>query len=69
MVRNAVNRGVVRDILFHLVGIHFSICGNSIDPGHTGDVFDVGYVSFERSPEAAISREAAGEASVAIVQT
>ena len=32
-----------------------------------GDVFDVGNVPFERSPEAAISREAAAGALVAIV--
>ena len=44
-----------RDVLLDLVGIHFRICGFSIDPGHLGDVFDVGCVTFERSPEAAIS--------------
>ena len=39
--------------LLDFVGINFRICGISIDPGHPGDVFDVGYVLFERSPEAA----------------
>ena len=58
---------VFRDVLLDLIGINFSICGISIDPGHPGDVFDVGYVPFERSPEAAISRGATGGASVAIV--
>ena len=60
-VRNAVNRGGVRSrkkkffetFLLDFVGIHFHICEISIDPGHLGDVFDVGYVPFERSPEAA----------------
>ena len=67
-VRNAVNRGIIssskkevfRDVLLDLVG-HFA------DPGHPGDVFDVGYVPFERSPEAAISRGAAARSLVAIV--
>ena len=70
----AVNRGIVRsskkkffEVLLDLVGINFRICGISIDPGHLGDVFDVGYVPFERCPEAAISHEAAAGASVAIV--
>ena len=44
---------VFLDVLLDLVGIHFRICGISIDPGHPGDVIDVGYVPFERSPEAA----------------
>ena len=74
-VRNAVNRGVVRtskkkvfrDVLLDLVGINFRICGISIDPCHPSDVFDVGYVSLERYPEAAINRGAAAGASVAIV--
>ena len=43
------------DVLLDLVGINFRICGISIDSGHPGNVFDVGNVSFERSPEAAIS--------------
>ena len=34
-----------------------------------GDVFDVDYVSFERSSEAAISREAAARTLFAIVYT
>ena len=74
-VRNAINRGVVRnskkkffwDVLLDLIGIHFRIRVISIDSGHPGDVFDVGYVPFEQSPEAAISRGADVEASVAIV--
>ena len=45
----------LEDVLLDLVGINFRICGISIDPGHPRDVFDVGYVQFERSPEAAIS--------------
>ena len=53
--------------MLDFVGINFRICGISIDPGHPGDVFDVGYVPFERSPEAARSRGAAAGASVAIV--
>ena len=75
MVRNAVNLGVVHssknkffwDVLLDLVGINFRICGISIVPGHRGDVFDVGNVLLERSPEAAISREVAAGALVAIV--
>ena len=39
--------------MLDFVGINFRICGISIDPGHPGNVFDVGYVPFERSPEAA----------------
>ena len=53
--------------MLDLIGIHFRICGISIGSGHPGDVFDVRYVPFERSPEAAISREATGGASVTIV--
>ena len=53
--------------MLDLVGIHFRICGISIVPGHPDDVFDVGYVPFERSPEAAISGEAAAGELVAIV--
>ena len=53
--------------MLDLVGINFRICGISIDPGHPGDVVDVGNMLFERSPEAAISCEAASGASVAIV--
>ena len=60
---------VFRDVLLDLVGIHFRICRILIDPGHPGDVFDVGYVPFERSSEATISRGAAAGALVAIVQT
>ena len=56
-----------RDILLDLVGINFCICGISIDRGHPGDVFDVGNVPFERSPEVAISRRAAAGALVTIV--
>ena len=56
-----------RDVLLDIVGINFRICGISIDPGHPGDVVDVGNVPFERSLEAAISRRAAGGVSVAIV--
>ena len=58
---------VFRDVLLDFVGMNFRICRISIDPGHPGDVFDVGYVPFERSPEAARSRGAATGASVAIV--
>ena len=58
---------VFRDVLLDLVGINFRICGISIDPGYPCDVFDVGYVPFERSPEAAISGGAAAGALVAIV--
>ena len=53
--------------MLDLVGINFRICRISIDRGYPGDVFDVGYVPFERSPEAAISRGAATGALVAIV--
>ena len=53
--------------MLDLVGINFRICGISIDPGHPGDVVDVGNVPFKQSPEAAIRRGAAGGASVAIV--
>ena len=42
-----------RNILLDLVCINFRICGISIDPVHLCDVIDVGYVLFERSPEAA----------------
>ena len=52
-VRNAVNRGGVRSrkkkfrvVLLDFVGINFHICGILVDPGHPGDVFDVGYVPF-----------------------
>ena len=44
---------VFRDVLLDFVGINFHKCEISIDPGHPGDVFDVGYVPFERSPEVA----------------
>ena len=47
---------VFKDVLLYLVCINFRICGISIDPGHPGDVFDVGYVPFERSPKAANCR-------------
>ena len=53
--------------MLDLVGLNFRNCRISIDPGHPGDVFDVGYVPFEQSPEAAISREAAAGALVAFV--
>ena len=53
--------------MLDLVGINLCICGISIDPVIADDVFDVGNVPFERSPEAALSREAAAGASVAIV--
>ena len=56
-----------RDVLLDLIGINFRICGISINPGHPDDIFDIGYVSFERSSEAAICRGAAGGASVAIM--
>ena len=49
--------------MLDLVGLHFRICGILIDPGHPGDVFDVGYMPFERSLEAAISRGAAAKVS------
>ena len=60
-MRNAINRGSVRswkkkffwNVLLDFVGIHFSVCGILIDPGHLGDVFDIGYVPFEWFPEAA----------------
>ena len=72
---NVVNRDDVRsrkknfvgDVLLDFVGINFRICGISIDAGHPGDVFDVGYMPFERSPEAARSHGAAAGASGAIV--
>ena len=54
-------------MLLDLVGINFPICGISIDLGHPGDVFDVSYMPFERSPEAVISRGAAAGASAVIV--
>ena len=60
-------KDVFLDVLLDLVGVNFRICGISIDPGHPGDGFDVDYVLFERSPEAAISRGAAAGASFAIV--
>ena len=64
----AAKRCFFGDVLFDLVGMNFRICGISIDPGHPGDVFDVGYVPFERSSDAAISRGAAtSRASVAIM--
>ena len=74
-MHNAVNQGVVRssknevfrDVLLHLVGINFRICGISIDPDHPGDVFYISYVLFERSPEAVISRGVAARALVAIM--
>ena len=71
---NAVNGGVVhsskkvfRHVLLDLVGINFLFCEISIDPGHSGDVFDIDYVPFERSPEAAISCGVAAGALVVIV--
>ena len=53
--------------MLDLIGINFSICGISIYSGHPSDVFDVGYVPFERSLEAAIRRGTAAGALVAIV--
>ena len=53
--------------MLDLVGINFRICGISIDPGHPGDVVDVGNMPFERSLEAAISRGAAAGALVVIM--
>ena len=53
--------------MLDLVGINFHICEISIDSGHPGNVYDVGYVPFERSPEAAISRGVTAGALVAIV--
>ena len=43
---------VFRDVLLDFIGMNFRISGISIDPGHSGDVFEVGYVPFERSSEA-----------------
>ena len=70
-VRNAVNRASFvaakrsfQDVLLDLISINFRIL---IDLGHPGDAFDVGYLPFERSPEAAISHGAASGASVAIM--
>ena len=65
--RSYQQKEVFRDALLDLIGINFRIYGILIDHGHPGDVFDVGYAPFERSPEAAISHGAAGGASVAIV--
>ena len=45
--RSQQQKDVFRDVLLDLVGIHFRICGNLIDPGHPGNVFDVGNVPFE----------------------
>ena len=56
-----------QDVLLDLVGIHLCICGISINSGHPGDVFAVGYEPFERSSQAAISRGAAAGAFVAIM--
>ena len=63
----AAKKEVFRDILLDLIGINFRICRIFIDPSHLGDVFDVGYVPFKRSPKAAISRRAATGAFVAIM--
>ena len=54
--------------MLDLIGINFRICGISIDPGHSGEVFDVSYMPFERSLKAAISHEAAAGALVAIIK-
>ena len=48
-----VAKEVFRDVLLDFVGINFRVCRISIDPGHPSHVFDVGYVPFEPSPEAA----------------
>ena len=61
VVAFVAGKKVFRDVLLDFVGINFRICRISIDPGHPGDVFDVGYVPFERYP-AAVAR-----ASVVIV--
>ena len=49
-------KDVFREALRDLVGVNFSNCGISIDPSGylviAGDVFDVGYMPLERSPEA-----------------
>ena len=55
--------------MLDLIGINFRNCGISIDPGIADDVFDVGNVPFERSPEAAVSHGAATGALVAILLT
>ena len=64
-VCNAVIRGgvrsrkkeVFRKVLLDFVGINFRVCGISIDPGHPGDVFYIGYLSdlsdLQKPPEAA----------------
>ena len=49
------------DVLLDLIGINFRICRISIDPGHPGYVYDVGYVPFERSSEAAIAAKSPPE--------
>ena len=73
-MRTAVTRGVVRSskkvfryVLLDLVGIHFRICGISIDPGHPGDVLTSAtrHLSDLRNPPT--SHGAAAGASVAIV--
>ena len=72
-VRNTVYCGIVRSSKksfsrhYALSCRHkFLYLRNFIDPGHSGDVFDVDYVPFVRSAEAAISRGAAAGALVAI---
>ena len=66
-MRNAVNSGGVHRSIKKIVETFCSrICEISIDTGHPGDDFYVGYVPFERSPKAAISRGAAAEALVVI---
>ena len=54
MVASEQQKNVFREVLLDLVGINFGNCVILIDPyGYlviTSDVFDVGYVPFERSP-------------------
>ena len=57
----------IADVLLNLVGIDFVFAEFRSILVIAGDVFDVGNLPFERSPEAAISRGAAAGASVAIV--
>ena len=58
---------VFRDVLLDLVGIIFVFAEFRSILIIPGDLFDVGYVPFEPSPEAGISREAAAGALVAIL--
>ena len=62
MAASEQQKDIFQEVLPDLVGIHFGNCKISID--HWGylviaeDVLNVGYVPFERSPEAAVSHEA-----------